>query len=236
MSLLEISDLYAGYGRMRVLHSINLQVEPGGITVLLGANGAGKTTTLRAVSGMVKASGSIKLDGTELRGRSPDQISRLGLAHAAEGRGTFTELTVEENLFVGAYRRKRDPAVREDLDRMYALWPVLKERRTQKAGGLSGGEQQMLAVGRALMSSPRLLLLDEPSLGLAPTIIENLYDTLHTINREMGVAMLIVEQNAQLALEIADYALVLAAGEITASGAASTVREDPAVQAAYLGY
>ena len=236
MNVLEIRNLRAGYGRMQILHGIDLEVPVGGITVLLGANGAGKTTTLRSVCGMVKATGLISFDGNDLLGKKPDRIARRGLAHAAEGRGTFTDLTVGENLLAGAYRRKRDGDVAKDLEKMYNLWPRLRERRNQKASTLSGGEQQMLAVGRALMNAPKLLLLDEPSLGLAPTVVDELYDTLRTINNEMDISMLIVEQNAALALEIADQAYVLATGEIAVSGPASQVREDTSIQAAYLGF
>lgn len=235
MKVLEISDLSAGYGRIPVLHGISLAVEEGSVAVLLGANGAGKTTTLRAISGMVKCSGSVKLDGQELRGNSPDQIARLGVAHGVEGRGTFVDLTVEENLKVGAFRRKDKEGIHADLEHIYTLFPRLRERHRQKAGSLSGGEQQMLAVGRALMLKPRVMLLDEPSLGLAPVIIDALFDALRRINREMGTAMLIVEQNANLALEIADQAYVLETGSITLSGPAAEIASQDSIRAAYLG-
>jgi branched-chain amino acid transport system ATP-binding protein len=235
VKVLEITDLNAGYGRIPVLHGISLSVEEGSIAVLLGANGAGKTTTLRAISGMVKFTGSIKLDGRELRGNSPDQIARLGVAHGVEGRGTFTDLTVEENLKVGAFRRKDKDGILADVEQIYELFPRLRERFRQKAGSLSGGEQQMLAVGRALMLKPRVMLLDEPSLGLAPVIIDSLFGALSRINQKLGTAMLIVEQNANLALNIADHAYVLETGSIVVSGPAAEVAAQDSVRAAYLG-
>jgi branched-chain amino acid transport system ATP-binding protein len=235
VKVLEITDLDAGYGRIPVLHGISLSVEEGSVAVLLGANGAGKTTTLRAISGMVKFTGSIKLDGRELRGNSPDQIARLGVAHGVEGRGTFTDLTVEENLKVGAFRRKDKDGILADVEQIYTLFPRLRERFRQKAGSLSGGEQQMLAVGRALMLRPRVMLLDEPSLGLAPVIIDSLFGALSRINKELGTAMLIVEQNANLALNIADHAYVLETGSIVVSGPAAEVAAQDSVRAAYLG-
>lgn len=236
MKVLEISDLVAGYGRIRVLHGISFSVEEKSVAVLLGANGAGKTTTLRAISGMVKFKGRVLLDGKELRGLGPDGIARLGIAHGAEGRGTFADLTVEENLLVGAYRRHDKREIAADMEQMYDLFPRLRERRQQKAGSLSGGEQQMLAVGRALMLRPRVLLLDEPSLGLAPVIIDDLYGTLRRVNEELGTTMLIVEQNANLALEIADHAYVLASGTMSLSGPASEIASQDDIRAAYLGY
>ncbi len=235
MKVLEITDLNAGYGRIPVLHGISLSVSEGSVAVLLGANGAGKTTTLRAISGMVKFTGSVKLDGKELRGNSPDQIARLGVAHGVEGRGTFTDLTVEENLKVGAFRRKDKGGIEADMEQIYTLFPRLRERFRQKAGSLSGGEQQMLAVGRAMMLKPRVMLLDEPSLGLAPVIIDSLFDALRRINKELGTAMLIVEQNANLALNIADHAYVLETGSIVVSGPAAEVAAQDSVRAAYLG-
>jgi branched-chain amino acid transport system ATP-binding protein len=236
VKVLEISDLVAGYGRIRVLHGISFSVEEKSVAVLLGANGAGKTTTLRAISGMVKFKGRVLLDGKELRGLGPDGIARLGIAHGAEGRGTFADLTVEENLLVGAYRRHDKREIAADMEQMYDLFPRLRERRQQKAGSLSGGEQQMLAVGRALMLRPRVLLLDEPSLGLAPVIIDDLYGTLRRVNEELGTTMLIVEQNANLALEIADHAYVLASGTMSLSGPASEIASQDDIRAAYLGY
>jgi branched-chain amino acid transport system ATP-binding protein len=236
VKVLEIGDLVAGYGRIRVLHGISFSVEEKSVAVLLGANGAGKTTTLRAISGMVKFKGRVLLDGKELRGLGPDGIARLGIAHGAEGRGTFADLTVEENLWVGAYRRHDKREIAADMEQMYDLFPRLGERRQQKAGSLSGGEQQMLAVGRALMLRPRVLLLDEPSLGLAPVIIDDLYGTLRRVNEELGTTMLIVEQNANLALEIADHAYVLASGSMSLSGPASEIASQDDIRAAYLGY
>jgi branched-chain amino acid transport system ATP-binding protein len=236
VKVLEISDLVAGYGRIRVLHGISFSVEEKSVAVLLGANGAGKTTTLRAISGMVKFKGRVLLDGKELRGLGPDGIARLGIAHGAEGRGTFADLTVEENLMVGAYRRHDKREIAADMEQMYDLFPRLRERMQQKAGSLSGGEQQMLAVGRALMLRPRVLLLDEPSLGLAPVIIDDLYGTLRRVNEELGTTMLIVEQNANLALEIADHAYVLASGTMSLSGPASEIASQDDIRAAYLGY
>jgi len=235
VKVLEISDLSAGYGRIPVLHGISLAVEDRSVAVLLGANGAGKTTTLRAISGMVKFSGSVKLDGRELRGNSPDQIARLGIAHGVEGRGTFVDLTVEENLKVGAFRRKDKAGILADLEHIFTLFPRLRERHRQKAGSLSGGEQQMLAVGRALMLKPRVMLLDEPSLGLAPVISDSLFEALRRINRELGTAMLMVEQNANLALEIADKAYVLETGSIVLSGPAAEIASNDSIRAAYLG-
>ena len=236
VSVLEIKGVSAGYGRISVLHDISLSVEEGHIAVLLGANGAGKTTTLRAISGMIKYSGRIMLDGKDLSGLGPDQIARRGVAHGVQGRGTFIDLTVEDNLMVGAFRRSDKTQIAEDIERIYTLFPRLQERRKQKAGSLSGGEQQMLAVGRALMLKPRVMLLDEPSLGLAPVIIDTLYEALQQINRTLGTAMLIVEQNANLALEIAHDAYVLETGSMVVTGTAAQVAANDAVRAAYLGH
>ncbi|MCA1454628.1 ABC transporter ATP-binding protein [Bradyrhizobium sp. BRP22] len=235
MNVLEIKGVSAGYGRIPVLHHVSLVVGEKSIAVLLGANGAGKTTTLRAVSGMIKYTGQILLDGKDLKGRGPDQIARLGIAHGVQGRGTFSDLTVEDNLAVGAFRRRDKAEIAVDIDQMYTLFPRLRERRKQKAGSLSGGEQQMLAVGRALMLKPRVMLLDEPSLGLAPVIIDDLYEALQRVNRLQGIAMLIVEQNANLALEIANDAYVLETGSMVLSGTARDVSENDGVRAAYLG-
>lgn len=236
MNVLEIKGVSAGYGRVAVLQEISLAVGENSVAVLLGANGAGKTTTLRAISGMIKYSGQILLDGKNLRGLGPDQVARLGIAHGLQGRGTFTDLTVEENLTVGAYRRSDKGQIAADIEEMYSLFPRLRERRKQKAGSLSGGEQQMLAVGRALMLKPRVMLLDEPSLGLAPVIIDDLYEALQRVNQSQGTAMLIVEQNANLALEIANEAYVLETGSMVLSGAARDVAENDGVRAAYLGH
>jgi branched-chain amino acid transport system ATP-binding protein len=236
VNVLEIKGVSAGYGRVAVLQEISLAVGENSVAVLLGANGAGKTTTLRAISGMIKYSGQILLDGKNLRGLGPDQVARLGIAHGLQGRGTFTDLTVEENLTVGAYRRSDKGQIAVDIEEMYSLFPRLRERRKQKAGSLSGGEQQMLAVGRALMLKPRVMLLDEPSLGLAPVIIDDLYEALQRVNQSQGTAMLIVEQNANLALEIANEAYVLETGSMVLSGAARDVAENDGVRAAYLGH
>ena len=235
MKVLDVKNLEAGYGRIKVLHGISLSVDEGAVSVLLGANGAGKTTTLRAISGLVKSKGNILLDGKEMSGMRADVIARSGVAHAAEGRGTFTDLTVEENLRVGAFRRTDKKEIALDMEQMYELFPRLLERRHQKAGNLSGGEQQMLAVGRALMLRPRVLLLDEPSLGLAPVIVNGLFTTLSRINKELGTTMLIVEQNANLALEIANYAYVLESGKISLKGPAHEIAAHDGVRAAYLG-
>jgi branched-chain amino acid transport system ATP-binding protein len=202
----------------------------------LGANGAGKTTVLRALCGMVRTGGDIRFDGKLINGWATEDIVRLGVAHVPEGRGTFVRLTVEENLQLGAMTRRDHAAIAADIERIYDHFPRLKERRTQQAGLLSGGEQQMLAVGRALMLRPRLMLLDEPSFGLAPLIVEELFGILREVNRETGVAMLIVEQNAALALEFAEYAYLLETGRIVMNGPAATIAADEGVRRAYLGY
>ena len=235
MSLLELEGVTGGYGPVRVLHGIDLRIDAGEVVVVLGANGAGKTTTLRAISGMISTHGRIELDGTSIAGKRPEQVARLGVAHVPQGRGTFTDLTVEENLRLGAYGRK-DREVRFDIDRWFEVFPRLGERRGQTAGNMSGGEQQMLAIARGLMSRPRLLLLDEPSLGLAPLITQELFERLGQINANDEVAMLIVEQNANLALDVAARAYVLETGEIVSSGTAAEVRGDDSVRKAYLGY
>jgi branched-chain amino acid transport system ATP-binding protein len=237
VSLLQVSNLRAGYGPVSVLHGLNFSVEAGEIVVLLGANGAGKTTTLRALCqmDMVSVSGEVVFDGRALVGMRPESVVKLGIGHVPQGRGTFPELTVEENLTIGAYVR-RDGKVSDDVDHWLEVFPRLGDRRTQSAGSLSGGEQQMLAVARALMSRPKLLLLDEPSLGLAPLIIQDLFRRFADLNRELGTTMLIVEQNATLALSIADRAYVLETGEIVLSGGAAEVQSDDAVRRAYLGF
>ena len=233
MSLLEVEDLRATYGQGHVLHGISFAVEEGQIVSILGPNGAGKTTTLRAVSGTVQTTGRIALDGHDIQGEAPDRIARRGIAHVPEGRGTFTELTVEENLRVGGYTRK--DGLRDDIARVYKWFPRLSERRGQHAGSLSGGEQQMLAVSRALMLRPRLLLLDEPSLGLAPLVTRELFRILETIARDEGITVLIVEQNANLVLKFADYAYVLESGRIALDGDAGEIQADEAVKRSYLG-
>jgi len=235
MSLLELKGLDASYGPVQVLRGVDLSVAAGGITTLLGGNGAGKTTTLRAISNiMVRSRGEIRFEGRAIGGLAAETIARLGLAHVPDGRGTFSELTVEENLRLGAYAR-RDRGVGADMDAVFLQFPRLAERRTQQAGLLSGGEQQMLAIARALMLRPKLLLLDEPSFGLAPLVVREIFQSLEQINRERGVGILLVEQNAQFALAVADQAFVLETGRIVASGPAARLRADPAIRRAYLG-
>jgi branched-chain amino acid transport system ATP-binding protein len=234
--LLEVAGLDAFYGQNQALHGINFAIAEGQIRTLLGANGAGKTTVLRALCGMVRIQGDIRLDGRRISGWATEDIVRLGVAHAPEGRGTFLRLTVEENLQLGAMTRTGRRAIAEDIERVYGNFPRLKERRTQQAGTLSGGEQQMLAVGRALMLRPRLLLLDEPSFGLAPLIVEELFTILRRVNEETGVAMLIVEQNAALALELAEHAYLLETGHIVMDAPAAVVGADESVRRSYLGY
>jgi len=234
--LLDVKALQASYGATRVLHGMSFGMAPGSITTLLGANGAGKTTTLRAVCGMVKTGGEITFDGRRIDGKATEDIVRLGIAHVPDGRGTFAHLTTEENLRLGAYTRKDKARVHEDIERMYGYFPRLKERRRQQAGTLSGGEQQMLAVSRALMLRPKLLLLDEPSFGLAPLVVRELFGILRAVNQAERVSMLVVEQNAALALEVADHAYVLETGRVVLSGTAQHVRNDDAVRRSYLGY
>ena len=235
-AMLQVSGLDAAYGPVQVLRGLELHVDEGEVVVLLGANGAGKTTTIRAICQMVDTKGSATMGDVELVGKRPEQMAGLGIAHVPQGRGTFPELTVDDNLEVGAYVRKDRGAIREDIDRWYGVFPRLAERRTQPAGSLSGGEQQMLAVARALMSRPRLLLLDEPSLGLAPIIIRDLFAKFDELNEQEGVTMFVVEQNANLALDIADRAYVLEAGRVVLTGSAVDLRADDAVRRAYLGF
>jgi branched-chain amino acid transport system ATP-binding protein len=236
MALLEVANLEAFYGQTQVLRGLSFKLEEGGVTTILGANGAGKTTTLRAICGMVRTRGAIRFAGERIASRATESIVRYGIAHVPEGRGTFVRLSAEQNLRLGAYARKDAAAVEEDLERVYQYFPRLKERRGQQAGTLSGGEQQMLAVGRALMMRPRLMLLDEPSFGLAPLLTEELFRILGTISRERQVSMLVVEQNASLALGIADHAYLLETGRIVMSGSAEQVGKDESVRKAYLGY
>ncbi len=235
MSLLSVSGLRAGYGLVEVLFGIDLEVDEGELVVVLGSNGAGKTTTLRAVSGMIEAEGEILFDGQRMNGRRPDQFLAAGIAHVPQGRGTITDLTVQENLEIGAWTRK-DGEVGADIDRWYATFPRLGERREQLAGSMSGGEQQMLAIARAFMSRPRLLLLDEPSLGLAPLVTAEVVASLRTVTDETGTAVLLVEQNADLALGFAGRAYVLEAGSIALSGPAAELKGDESVRKAYLGF
>jgi branched-chain amino acid transport system ATP-binding protein len=234
-ALLNIKALNAYYGQVQALHGLEFSLNEGSVTALLGANGAGKTTTLRAICNMVRTSGTIEFDGAPLSSRSTENIVRLGIAHVPQGRGTFTTMTVEENLELGAITRSR-AGVAADIERMYAHFPVLKQRHIQQAGTLSGGEQQMLAVARALMLRPRLMLLDEPSFGLAPLIVRDLFKILGKINREDKVTILVVEQNAQLALEIADQAYVIETGRIVMSGKATEIANNEDVRKSYLGY
>jgi branched-chain amino acid transport system ATP-binding protein len=234
--LLAVRGLRARYGPVQVLHGIDFHIAAGEIVVILGANGAGKTTTMRAICGLVTTHGSVQLDGRQLVGRRPERIARLGVAHVPQGRGTFPELTVAENLAVGAYVRRDRAAVQADADRWYDTFPVLGRRRDQPAGQLSGGEQQMLALARALMSRPRLLLLDEPSLGLAPLVIRELFERLRELNRSDGTTMLLVEQNATLALAVSHRAYVLEAGRLVLSGDSDTLSDNESVRRAYLGY
>jgi branched-chain amino acid transport system ATP-binding protein len=236
MAFLETVGLHAGYGPTRVLHGIDFSMEEGSITTLLGANGAGKTTTLRALCGMVRTQGEIRFGGQRIDGRATEDIVRLGIAHVPDGRGTFANLTTEENLRVGAYSRKDKNAVHDDLERMYGYFPRLKERRAQQAGTLSGGEQQMLAVSRALMLRPKLMLLDEPSFGLAPLIVKELFGILRAVNEKERVSMLLVEQNASMALDLASQAYLIETGRIVLTGAAADIKRDDSVRRAYLGY
>jgi branched-chain amino acid transport system ATP-binding protein len=233
--LLVIRDVYAAYGPVQVLHGISLEVNEGEVVVVLGANGAGKTTTIRSICGMVSTRGSIELNGQDIVGKRTADVARFGVAHVPQGRGTFADLSVDDNMRLGAFTRK-DKEVAEDIERWYEVFPVLGQRRGSAAGNLSGGEQQMLALGRALMSKPKLLLLDEPSLGLAPKVVQGLFERLGTIKADVGTTMLIVEQNANLALAIADRAYVLEAGTIALSGTAAELQQDDAVRRAYLGY
>jgi branched-chain amino acid transport system ATP-binding protein len=234
--LLVVEGLEASYGRAKVLHGLDFALKPGGITAILGANGAGKTTTLRAISGMVRTRGRITLAGERIDGRKTEQITRLGVAHVPDGRGTFIDMTVEENLRMGAYSRRDRDGVARDYDLVYGYFPKLAERRTQQAGTLSGGEQQMLALSRALMLRPRLLLLDEPSFGLAPLVVREIFAIMRRINEHEKVSMLLVEQNANLALDLADSAYLLETGGIVLSGPSAEIRADEAVRRSYLGY
>ena len=234
MSLLEVSDLHAGYGQVQVLRGLDFTVDEGEAVVILGANGAGKTTTLRALSGVIYARGDIRLAGKHITGLRTEKIAALGLAHVPQGRGTIVDLTVEENLRAGAYLRK-DKGVDADLDRWYSVFPRLGDRRRQTAGRMSGGEQQMLAIARALIARPKLVLLDEPSLGLAPIVTQELFRVLGDLNTNDGLSMLVVEQNAGLALGIARRGYVLEAGSIVVTGTADELANNEDVRRAYLG-
>jgi branched-chain amino acid transport system ATP-binding protein len=236
VSLLQVEGLQAGYGQAEVLHGISLAVEPGEVVVILGANGAGKTTTMRAVAGLLGRRGAVSIDGAALPPHDPGAAVAAGLALVPQGRGTFTKLTVAENLLVGATRRRDKAEVARDLERWYEVFPALGRRTGQAAGTMSGGEQQMLAIARALMSRPRLLLCDEPSLGLAPQIVRSVFDVLRQVNADDGTAMLIVEQNAELALDLASRVYLLEVGRVVSSGAAAELRDSDTIRRAYLGY
>jgi branched-chain amino acid transport system ATP-binding protein len=232
---LKVRALQAGYGRAQTLHGIDLDVAPGEIVILLGANGAGKTTTLRALSGLLRAAGMLTFDDKSLVGQGSDALLRRGIAHVPQGRGTFSDLTVEENLRVGAHTRRASEFI-VSRDYWLDVFPILKDRRTQAAGSLSGGEQQMLALARAMMCRPRLLLLDEPSLGLAPVITQQIFAVLQKVNVDLGTAMLIVEQNADLAVDVAHRIYLMESGRMVMSGTAQEVRVDDSLRRAYLGY
>jgi branched-chain amino acid transport system ATP-binding protein len=236
MPLLEVESLEAFYGQTQALYGVSFTLEAGGITALLGANGAGKTTTLRAICGMVAIDGQVRFDGKPIVGKATEAIVRMGVGHVPEGRGTFTTLTVEENLRVASLKRRDKVAVRRDLEMVFEYFPILKARLDQQAGTLSGGEQQMLAISRALMLSPRLMLLDEPSFGLAPLVVQEIFRIMRRINGEAKVSMLLVEQNAALALDLADHAYVLETGRVVMSGKAADVKSDEGVRKSYLGY
>jgi branched-chain amino acid transport system ATP-binding protein len=234
--ILAVRGLAAFYGPIQALFGLDFDVEQGGVTALLGANGAGKTTTLRALSGLIRREGDVRLGGMPIGGLATEAIARLGVAHVPDGRGTFTDLTVEENLRLGAYVRSDRAGVRQDLERVFGYFPRLAERRRQQAGTLSGGEQQMLAISRALLMRPRLLMLDEPSFGLAPMVVAEIFRILAAINRDDGVSMLVVEQNASLALDLADHAVLIETGRAAMAGPARGLRADDSVRRAYLGY
>ncbi len=234
--MLTIRDLHVSYGSINALHGISLEVEKGTIVTLVGANGAGKTTTLRAISGIVPAaSGKIEFDGQEIRGMKPHEIVGRGLAQSPEGRMVFANLTVRENLQMGAYLRSDRAGIAKDEDYIFGIFPRLKERMKQTAGTLSGGEQQMLAIGRALMSRPKCLMLDEPSLGIAPILVRTIFEKIVEVNRELGLTILLVEQNANLALEVSHRAYVLETGRIILEDTSSALRQNEQVRAAYLG-
>ena len=235
--LLEAKNLSAAYGLTKVLHGLNFSIAQGSITTLLGANGAGKTTTLRAICQMmVKTQGEILFEGKPIHTKATEDIVRLGVAHVPDGRGTFVNLSTEENLRLGAYTRKNKAEVDVDFERIYSYFPRLKERRLQQAGTLSGGEQQMLAVSRALMLRPKLLLLDEPSFGLAPLIVKEIFGIMKTINEKEKVSILLVEQNAAMALELADSAYLIETGNVVISGPAAEIKQNDAVRRSYLGH
>ena len=235
--LLELKDINAAYGASPVIHGVNMSVADGGITALLGANGAGKTTLLRAICNMrVNTSGDIILAGRRINGMATEEIARLGVAHVPDGRGTFAHLTTQENLVLGAYVRRDRTTVAQDMARVLEYFPRLRERLSQQAGTLSGGEQQMLAIARALMLRPRMLLLDEPSFGLAPMVVQEIFGILRHINEDDGVGMLLVEQNAGLALSLAQNVYLLETGRVVMSGPAAQIGSDEQIRRVYLGY
>jgi len=236
MALLELEDVRAGYGPTSVLHGISLQVPEGAVVSLLGANGAGKTTTLRAITGGVRWTGDIRFGGHSLHRQATEEIVRRGIAHVPEGRGICTELTVDENLRLGSHLRRDGPEVKKDYERVFEYFPVLKHRRRLSASTLSGGEQQMLALARALLMRPRLMLLDEPSLGLAPMIVRSIFEIIRSINETSQVAVLLVEQNARIALELSTTAYVLEVGRVAVRGSAAELRDNESVRRSYLGY
>jgi branched-chain amino acid transport system ATP-binding protein len=234
--LLKVSGLNAWYGATQALHGVDFSLQDGHITAILGANGAGKTTTLRALCQSVRTSGSIEFEGRQLVGQATENVVRAGVAHVPDGRGTFNALTTEENLRLGAYVRRDKAALALDLEKTYVRFPILKERRQQQAGTLSGGQQQMLAISRALMLRPKLLLLDEPSFGLAPMIVAEIFHIMRGINKEDRVSMLLVEQNASLALDLADHVYLLETGRVALSGPCEDIKNNESVRRAYLGY
>jgi branched-chain amino acid transport system ATP-binding protein len=236
MALLELQGVQAAYGPIKVLHGVDIEVAEGSIVALLGANGAGKTTTLRSISGMVRTSGRVRFDGRDILNKGPEEVARLGVAHVPEGRGTLAQLTVWENLQMGAYVRRDRGGIRQDLERTCGYFPWLRERQRQVAALLSGGEQQMLAIARALMLRPRLLLLDEPSLGLAPIVVREIFRIVEAINREEGLTVLIVEQNANFALQVANRAYLLEVGRVVLEGGSDELARNDSVRRSYMGY
>jgi branched-chain amino acid transport system ATP-binding protein len=234
--VLEIKNLTAGYGAIDALHGVSLRVNPGEIATLIGANGAGKTTLLRAISGLVKArSGEVLYDGKSITGLAPHNIARMGVAHVPEGRMVFANLTVLENLRMGAYLQNDGKVIRHEMEKVFEIFPRLNERQAQVAGTLSGGEQQMLAIGRALMGRPKFLMLDEPSLGIAPLLVKTIFEKIVEINRREGIPILLVEQNANLALEISRFGYVLETGRVILQDEAGALKKNPQVRSAYLG-
>jgi branched-chain amino acid transport system ATP-binding protein len=234
--LLEAKNLTAGYGQTRVLHGMDFAIEKGSITALLGANGAGKTTTLRSLCAMVKTQGEVSFEGRRIEAMATEDIVRLGVAHVPDGRGTFLNLSTEENLRLGGYTRRDRKAVEADIERVFGYFPRLRERRAQQAGTLSGGEQQMLAVSRALMLKPKLMLLDEPSFGLAPLLVRELFSILRDIREREGVSMMLVEQNAAMALDLADHAYLIETGRVVLQGSSQELKNNDSVRRSYLGY